>query len=145
MSAFQYFEIWSENLCKGVHDFDATGDELKVMLTNTAPNLATDETYSDMSASEVANGNGYTTGGEDAQNVLSRTGDVTKISGTDITWTASGGAIGPFRYAVLYDNTPTSPAKPLIGMWDYGSSTTVTDGNTFKVDFSTDGMFTVEP
>lgn len=142
MSAFQKFEVWSENVAKAVHDFDAAGDTLKVLLTNTAPNLATDEVYADISGNEVASGNGYTTGGEDAQNSVSRSGAVTSCVGVDITWTASGGAIGPFRYAVLYDDTPVSPAKPLIGMWDYGSSTTVTDTNTFTVDFSTE-MFTI--
>ena len=55
-------------------------------------------------------------------------------AGTDITITATG-AVGPFRYAVLYNDTPTSPADPLIGYWDYGSAITLANGETFTVDF----------
>lgn len=141
MSTFQHFEKWSEDQAKGAHNFDT--DTVKAMLTNTAPTLATDDQYADISGNEVASGNGYTTGGEDAQNTVSRVAAVTTVSGVDITWTASGGNIGPFRYAVIYNDTASG--KPLIGMWDYGSSITVTDTNDFTIDFSSDGIFTIEP
>jgi hypothetical protein len=64
------------------------------------------------------------------------------------TWTATtatdGTGIGPFRYAILYNDTPTSPADPLIGWWDYGSSITLASGETFKVDFDpTNGVLTI--
>jgi len=52
----------------------------------------------------------------------------------DVTFTASGGSFGPFRYVVLYNSTPTSPLKPLIGYYDYGTGITVTSGNSFTVD-----------
>jgi hypothetical protein len=57
------------------------------------------------------------------------------VTGVDITFTASGGSIGPFRYAILYNDTPTSPADPLIQYWDYGSNVTLADGESFTVDF----------
>jgi hypothetical protein len=61
-----------------------------------------------------------------------------------VVFTASGGTIGPFRYAVLYDDTPTSPADPLVSWWDYGSSITLNAGETFTVDFdATNGIFQV--
>jgi hypothetical protein len=44
---------------------------------------------------------------------------------------ASGGSIGPYQYAVLYNFT--SATKPLIGWWDYGTAITLTNGNTFTV------------
>ena len=77
------------------------------------------------------------------------TTSVTQTSGTlkaifaDLTLTASGGAIGPFRYVVIYNNTPTSPADPLIGWLDYGADVTVNDGETFLIDLNNvNGIFT---
>ena len=59
-----------------------------------------------------------------------------------MVFTAAGGSIGPFRYAVLYNDTPVSPANPLIGYWDYGSSVTLASGETFTVDFGA-SLFTI--
>jgi len=131
MASAVKFEVFSENLAEKVHDLNA--DTLKVMLTNTAPTAATDDTLSDLT--EISAGNGYTAGGADVQNATSRTGGTTSVTGTDVVWTASGGTIGPFRYVVLYNDTPTSPADPLIQYWDYGSSITLQDGETFTTDF----------
>ena len=67
---------------------------------------------------------------------------VWRFVSADEVFTASGGSIGPFRYVVLYDDTPTSPADPLVGYLDYGTNLTVTDGNTFTVDINaTNGWF----
>jgi hypothetical protein len=40
--------------------------------------------------------------------------------------TASGGTIATFRYAYLYNSSPTSPVNPLIGGWDYGDAIIMT-------------------
>ena len=62
---------------------------------------------------------------------------------TDIVLTATG-AVGPFRYVVIYNDTPTSPADPLIGWYDYGSSISLASGETFTVDFdATNGVLTL--
>lgn len=138
MAAFNRYEVFSENLSEKVHNLDT--DQLNILLSNAAPNLATHQVRADVS--EIAGGNGYTSGGHDTQNATSRSGAVTSVTGVDVVITASGGSIGPFRYAILDNDTPTSPADPLIGYWDYGSSITLLTGETFTVDFGA-SMFTV--
>ncbi len=137
MASFVKYQCFSENLAEKVHNLDT--DTLNVMLSNTAPNVATHTTRSQ--ATEISGGNGYTTGGADTQNATSNSSGTTSVTGVDVTWTASG-AVGPFRYAILYNDTPTSPADPLIGYWDYGSSISLANGETFTVDFGA-SMFTV--
>lgn len=138
MSApFVKFEVFSENLSEKVHNLDT--DTVRIYLSNTAPNVATHQVKADVA--EIATGNGYA-GAVDTQNATSRAGGTTSVTGVDVVVTASGGTIGPFRYVILYNDTPTSPADPLIGYWDYGSSITLNDLETFTTDFGS-SMFTV--
>jgi hypothetical protein len=130
MAAFNKFNQFVEDLAKKVHNLNS--DALKLLLTNTAP-VATNSTKSDLT--EISAGNGYPAGGTQATFASgAQTSGTYKLVLNDVTFTASGGSIGPFRYAVLYNDTPTSPADPLIGWWDYGTSITVTSGNSFLVD-----------
>jgi hypothetical protein len=131
MAAYNKFETFVGDLGLKVHELNA--DTCKVYLTNNAPSASLDSVKADLA--EISAGNGYTSGGEDSTNTYSETSGTGTLAGTDIVWTASGGTIGPFRYAVLYNDTPTSPADPLIAWWDYGSSITLNDGETFTVDF----------
>lgn len=131
MAAFVRFEAYSEHLAEKVHNLDT--DTLKVYLSNTAPNVATHTVKADIA--EIASTGGYVAGGYDTQNATSRSGAVTSITGTDIVITAAGGNIGAFRYAILYNDTPSSPADPLIGYWDYGSAITLADTEAITVDF----------
>jgi hypothetical protein len=140
MAAYNKYQNFVEDLIEGVHDFD--GHTFKVMLSNSAPNAATHAVRAD--STEISGGNGYSSGGTATTITTSETGGTGKVAGTDVTFTASGGSIGPFRYAILYNDTPTSPADPLIAWWDYGTNITVTDGNSFTVDFDvSNGIFTV--
>jgi len=140
MASFVKYEQFANDLGDKVHDLVGTDDTLKVALTNTAPTVATDATLSNIT--EITAQNGYSAGGSDTQNSGSESGGTLTVTGTDITFTASGGTIGPFRYAVLYNDTPISPADPLIGYWDYGSSVTLSDGESFTVDFGA-SLFTI--
>jgi hypothetical protein len=129
MASFVKFHQFVEDLGLGVHNLD-TG-ALKIYLSNAAPSQSLDLTKSDLA--EITNQNGYTAP-VDVTGVWSESGGTATLAGTDITITATG-TVGPFQYAVLYNDTPTSPADPLIGYWDYGSPITLANGETFTVDF----------
>jgi hypothetical protein len=135
--AFNKFEVFTEHLAEKVHNLDA--DQLEVYLSNTTPSASGDSVKADLA--EIATGNGYT-GPADTQNATSRTGGTTSVTGVDVVFTASGGAIAQFRYVVLQNTTPASPLDPLIGWWDYGSAVDLADGESFTVDFGS-SMFTI--
>lgn len=131
MAAATKFNSFIEDVAEKVHNLGS--DVLKVMLTNTAP-VVTNTVKANLT--EISAGNGYTAGGT-APTITSsaQSSGTYKLVLGDVVFTAAGGSIGPFRYAVLYNDTPTSPADPLIEFWDYGSSITLNDTETFTVDF----------
>ena len=138
MASYNKFLQFTKDLVDGVHDFDA--HTFKVALTNSAP-VNTNTVLANIT--QVSNGNGYTTGGTATSMSTSTSSGTAKVTGTDVVFTASGGSVGPFRYAVLYNDTPSSPADPLMAWWDYGSSVTLADTETFTVDFdATNGIAT---
>lgn len=130
MASFVKFQPFVEHLAEKVHNLGS--DVLKVMLTNTGPTV-TASVASDIT--EITAQNGYTAGGTQASQTSSA-----QVSGTyklvlnDVLFSATGGSVGPFRYVVLYNDTPSSPADPLIGYWDYGSSISLNAGETLTVD-----------
>lgn len=140
MATYNKFQAFVEHIAEKVHNLGA--DTLKVLLCNTAP-VATNSVKADLT--EISAGNGYTAGGTAASiSSSAQTTGTYKLVIGDVTFTASGGSIGAFRYPTLYNDTPTSPADPLIGYWDYGSSITLLDGESFTVDFdATNGVLTI--
>lgn len=142
MAAFNKFNQFVEDLAKGVHNLGTAGHTLKAMLTNSAP-VAANAVKADLT--EIAGGNGYTAGGQALTiSASAQSGGVQKVTVADISWTASGGSIGPFRYVAIYNDNPTSPADPLVAWFDYGSSITLNTGETFTVDFDgTNGLLTI--
>jgi hypothetical protein len=141
MASYVKYNIFVEDFANKVHDLFGTNDTLKVALTNSAPNVATHAVLADIS--ELSGGSGYTAGGEDTQNNGTRSTGTLSVAGVDVVWTASGGTIGPFRYVVLYNDTPSAPADPLIAYWDYGSSITLQIGETFTTDFAGNVLLTL--
>lgn len=129
MATFFKFNQFIEDLGRGVHNLE-TG-ALKVYLSDAAPSATLDAVKVDIA--EIATGNGYT-GPVDISATYSQTSGTGNLAGTDQVITASG-AVGPFRYGVLYNDTPTSPADPLIGAWDYASEVTLAANETFTFDF----------
>lgn len=131
------------NIGNGAIDLDS--HTFKAVLTNTAPSQANDDELADIT--QIANGNGYTTGGVTLSSVTwAETGAGTGIwqfSCADFSWTASGGNIANFRYVVIYSDTSTG--DKLFLYLDYGSAVTITSGNSFTVDVQANGLvrFTV--
>jgi len=128
MATFSKFNSFVEALAEKVHNLGS--DTLKVMLTNSAPS-ATNTVKANIT--EIAAGNGYTAGGTQAViSASSQTSGTYKLVLADVVFTASG-AVGPFRYVVLYNDTATN--DELIAYADYGSSISLANGETFTVDF----------
>lgn len=137
MATYNKFRQFTKDLVDGVHDFDA--HTFKILLVNTAP-VNTNAVKADLT--EIGTGNGYSAGGTASTISTSTSTGTAKVTGTDVVFTASGGTIGPFRYPVFYNDTPSSPADPLISWWDYGSSITLADTETFTTDLDgTNGVF----
>jgi len=128
MADFNKFNKFVEELAKGAHHLHAAGDVVKVYLTNNTPSAADDAVKGDLAGIDEENGYEAT----DIQNDVAESSGTATVTGVDVEWTATG-SVGPFRYAVLYNDTHASDA--LIGWWDYGSSISLSSGEKFKVDF----------
>ena len=137
MAAFNKFQSFTKNVAEG--KINLASDQLKIALTNAAP-VATNAVLADLT--EISYTNASTRNITTSSST--QTGGVYKLTVADLVITASGGSVGPFRYAAVYDDTPTSPAKPLIGWYDYGSSITLNAGETFTTDFDqVNGLLTI--
>src|SRR5688572_20618367 len=118
MAALVWFNAFSEGLAKGEHNLHT--HTFKAYLSNTTPNVATMVNKADLA--EITAQNGYTAGGDDIQNTVSRSGSTTSMNVVDVTVTSSGAGFGPFRFVVVYNDTHAN--KALAGYYDYGSSIT---------------------
>jgi hypothetical protein len=105
-------------------------DQFTIALTNTAP-VAANSVLADITEISYTN----LTSRNITTTSSSQTGGVYTLVFQDLTLTASG-SVPSFRYAVLYDNTLTSPLDPVVSWWDYGSSITMANGETFTVDLT---------
>jgi hypothetical protein len=127
MATFNKFNSFVEAIAEKVHNLGS--DQLVIALTNSAPTASntvladiTQITYTNLSSRNITT------------SASSQTGGLYKLVLTDLVLTATG-AVGPFRYIVVYNDTPTSPADPLIGWYDYGSSISLASGETLTIDF----------
>ena len=131
MATYNKFEEFVKELGKGTHQLHAAGHALKVYLTNNTPSASLDAVKADLVG--ITEQNGYAPA--DIQQDYTEADGTGTLTAVDHTFTASGGSFGPLRYAVIYNDTPTDPADPLVCWHDYGSSITVQNGETFKIDF----------
>ena len=125
MATYNKFQAWAETMVEGAN---LGSDQFVIALSNTAP-VATNSVLADITQITYTN--------LSSRNVT--TTSSSQASGTytlvlaDLVMTASG-AVGPFRYVVLFDDTVAG--DPLVGWWDYGSSITMANTETFTVDFT---------
>lgn len=137
MATYNKFNQFPLDLAKGVHNL-LTG-ALTVALTVAAP-VAANAVLADITP--IA----YTNLSSRALTVssLTQTSGTAKLVIADLVLTASGGSVAAFRYVTVYNDTPTSPAKPLICWFDYGSSLTLADTETLTLDFDgTNGLLQI--
>jgi len=131
MAAYNKFNDFVDQQLIGTHDWDS--NVFKVMLVNSPAPVSTNTVKANLT--EIAAGNGYPAGGTATTIAVSESPPGTAVvQGTQVSFTASGGSIGPFQYAVLYNDTAAS--KNLVAWWDYGSAVTLNVGDSFTVKFS---------
>lgn len=123
------FDIHAYNMNAGVHNF--TSNTVKVALTNTKP-IKTNEILADISQ---ISGGGYTSGGYSLTlTAVTKQEGVSDVIYSDLKITAGSGGTGKFQYAVIYNDTPTSPADPLIAFYDLGAEYSLAQGQVMVVD-----------
>lgn len=137
MASFNKFNSFVEALAEKVHNLGS--DTLTVALcaaanapvaTNTQLSNLTQISYTNCSSRVITT------------SASAQTSGTYKLTLDDLTLTASGGSVGPFRYIVLYNDTATN--DELIGWYDYGSDITLADGESLLIDFDgTNGVLTI--
>lgn len=146
MATFTKLNGFVEHLAEKIHDLGA--DQLVVALSNTAPASETTPPTGSTAACILANVTQIAYTNLSTRNITTtssaQTSGTYKLTLTDLVLTSTGGTTGPFRYVYLYNDTPTVPADPLIGYYDYGSSITLAASETLTIDFdATNGVLTI--
>lgn len=136
MAVFNKLNGFVEHLSEGVHNLGS--DQLVLALSNVAPSSETTPPSSTTAGCVLANVTEITYAGLSTRDLT--TTSSAQASGTyrlvldDLTLSSTG-TVGPFRYIYLYNTTPTSPADPLIGYFDYGANLTLNTGESLTIDF----------
>lgn len=136
MATYNKYQPWVEAM---VEVANCGSDQFVTALSNTGGDAdATKATLSQITQVSYTNlsSRNITTSSS------SQSGGTYSLVFSDLTLTASGGAVATFRYVITYDDTPSSPADPLVAWHDYGSGVTLADGETFLEDYGAN-FFTV--
>lgn len=140
MATFTKFHSFVEHLAEKVHNLGADTLKLAFVAAANAPSASAHSVLGDLTVASAANLDSVTL----TTTSSSQTSGTYKLVIADKTVTSTGGTTGPFRYVVIYNDTPTSPADPLIGYYDYGSDITLALNETFTVDFDgTNGLLQI--
>jgi hypothetical protein len=137
MATYQKFNQFVEDLSHKVHDMSSDAFTVALTAAASAP-VATNSVLADLT--EISYTNLSTRVLATPTTSAQTTGTFTQLW-PDLVLTASG-AVATFRYVVIYNDTPTSPANPLIAFYDFGSDLTLASGETLTIDWSA-SSFTV--
>lgn len=121
-------------------DFSLTTHKWALYTNSLTPDFSANSAYS--STNEVANGNGYTTGGKDltglSPTVTESPSSVMKYDMNDIAWTSASFTA---RGAILYADALAGD-NLIVGM-AFGADYTATNG-TFTIQFASGGVATID-
>lgn len=121
--------------------FNLATDQIKVALTNTGLTTSTANQYSDISSPLATTNLSGATPFNVTTTSFTQTSGTAKLVLADLVLTATG-SVGPFQYIILYSDTATN--KEIIGQYNYGSSITMGNGDTFTIDFDASaGVLTI--
>ena len=137
----QFIEFFGDN------GIDMDNDEFKLALFGSAYVFNKANTsYLDQNQHALSTNNGYVGNGQALTSVTWVTsGNTVTFDAADVTWTASGGNIGPADDAVLYSETSTVPKADLVAYSIFfDGSQTAGDGTDFKVTWNASGIFTAQ-
>ena len=137
MATYNKFLDFAEQI--GLEQHNINTDTLNIALTNTLPVNTQTVFAPGTDHPPPAAANGYAVA--DTTNTWSEAAGTATAAAVDVVFTAAGGQIGPFRYVVLYNDT--NGTDMLVAWWDYGSSITLNDTETFTTDFAADTLFTL--
>ena len=133
MATYNKFQQFVEDVLKGVHDFtsDSTCSVTVALCAAASAPVATNAVLADLTEVSYTNLSSRIVTGV----TCDHTTGTASLTGVDLVLTASG-AVATFRYVVLYNDDPTTPANPLICWFDYGSDVTMATSETFTIDFA---------
>jgi hypothetical protein len=134
MATFNKFHQFVEDLAKGVHNFtsDSTCTVTVALCNASNAPVNTNSVLANLTQISYTNLSSRVITGVTCE----QTSGTVSFTASDLVLTASG-TVATFRYVVLYNDDPTSPADPLIGWYDYGADVTLNNGETFTIDFTT--------
>jgi len=144
MATFTKINDFVEHVCEGAHALQS--DNLRLALSATIPSGETSDPTADgngllANVTQIAYTNlaSDPTSRDITVNASSQTSGTYSLSLTDLTLTASGGAIAAFRYIYVFNEGTVVLTDPLIGLYDYGSALTLNDGESLTIDFGANG------
>lgn len=135
------YNDFKEQILKGVHNL-ATGTIKVTLHTGYTPNIDTHQVFADVTATQYGTGAGYTAGGKTLASQTVAQDDANNraaFDGADVTWTSLG-PLSPATpsHVIVWNDTPTSPADPLIAYWELG--TTATNGGDYTLSWHANGL-----